>query len=88
MSRPWLLRPYQPVRSDYLQIDYVKGNWLFSFEANPLSETVQFGTVNPVAMTQQIFVDEQPQYYAFANDTARLTGAEVFAAHAANQNDE
>lgn len=28
---------------------------------------------------EQIFVDEQPAYYAFANDTKKLTGAEVFA---------
>ncbi|MEZ5628415.1 MAG: GFA family protein [Rhodocyclaceae bacterium] len=31
---------------------------------------------------QQIFVDEQPAYYRFANDTRNLTGAEVFALYA------
>lgn len=28
---------------------------------------------------QQIFIDEQPAFYAFANATTQLTGAEVFA---------
>lgn len=27
----------------------------------------------------QIFIDEKPDYYAFANQTANMTGAEVFA---------
>ena len=30
--------------------------------------------------TTEIFIDEQPDYYAFANDTKKMTGAEVFAA--------
>ena len=29
--------------------------------------------------THQIFIDEKPDYYAFANETQNLTGAEVFA---------
>ncbi len=31
---------------------------------------------------EQIFIDEKPNYYAFANDTHNLTGAEVFAKYA------
>lgn len=31
----------------------------------------------------QIFIDEKPAHYAFANDTATMTGAEVFAAFGA-----
>lgn len=31
------------------------------------------------ALTSEIFVDEQPDNYAFANDTRRLTGPEVIA---------
>ncbi|KAA3650097.1 MAG: GFA family protein [Proteobacteria bacterium] len=31
---------------------------------------------------EQIFVDEQPAYYRFANPTRNLTGAEVFALYA------
>ena len=30
----------------------------------------------------QVFVDEKPSYYSFANDTKDMTGAEVFAKYA------
>jgi hypothetical protein len=30
-------------------------------------------------MDHQIFIDEKPQYYCFANETKNMTGAEVFA---------
>ena len=32
--------------------------------------------------TTQIFIDEKPEYYDFANQTKTMTGAEVFAAFA------
>lgn len=32
-----------------------------------------------LTLTSQIFIDEKPDYYDFANDTEKLTGAEVFA---------
>jgi hypothetical protein len=31
---------------------------------------------------RQIFIDEKPEYYCFANKTHNMTGAEVFAMHA------
>jgi hypothetical protein len=34
------------------------------------------------AFTSQIFIDEKPAYYDFANQTHNMTGAEVFAAFA------
>ena len=34
------------------------------------------------AFTTQIFIDEKPAYYDFANKTHNMTGAEVFAAFA------
>ena len=34
------------------------------------------------AFTHQVFVDEKPAYYDFANKTHDMTGAEVFAAFA------
>jgi hypothetical protein len=34
------------------------------------------------ALTSQIFIDEKPAYYDFANATTNMTGAEVFAAFA------
>jgi hypothetical protein len=37
------------------------------------------------ALTSQIFVDEKPAYYDFANKTKTMTGAEVFAAFGAGQ---
>lgn len=33
--------------------------------------------------SKQIFIDQKPTYYAFANATEKLTGEEVFAAYAA-----
>lgn len=30
-------------------------------------------------LDHQIFIDEKPEYYAFANETKNMTGAEVFA---------
>jgi hypothetical protein len=34
------------------------------------------------ALTSQIFIDEKPAYYDFANKTHNMTGAQVFAAFA------
>jgi hypothetical protein len=36
-------------------------------------------------LTSQIFIDEKPAYYDFANRTHNMTGAEVFAAFSASQ---
>ena len=35
-----------------------------------------------LALTSQIFIDEKPAFYDFANDTKTMTGAEVFAMYA------
>jgi len=32
-----------------------------------------------VRFTSQVFIDEKPAYYAFANETKNMTGAEIFA---------
>jgi hypothetical protein len=37
------------------------------------------------AFASQIFIDEKPDYYGFANTTKTMTGPEVFAAFAASQ---
>jgi hypothetical protein len=37
------------------------------------------------ALTTQVFIDEKPAYYEFANKTHNMTGAEVFAAFAPPQ---
>jgi hypothetical protein len=39
-----------------------------------------FDDVNDLAFTSQIFIDEKPGYYDFANTTHNMSGAEVFAA--------
>jgi len=31
---------------------------------------------------EQVFIDERPSYYCFANETRNMTGAEVFAKYA------
>lgn len=41
-----------------------------------------FGDVPAFEMVEQIFVDERPAYYCFANQTKEMTGAEVFAMYA------
>jgi hypothetical protein len=38
-----------------------------------------------LALTSEIFIDKKPAYYAFANDTKKLTGAEVMAAFMAGK---
>jgi hypothetical protein len=52
--------------------------------------SVQVGAVEldeTARLTVQIFTDEKPAYYAFANDTKMMTGAEVFAEFAGGQED-
>ena len=39
-----------------------------------------FDTVADLKFDHQIFTDEKPDWYDFANDTHNMTGAEVFAA--------
>lgn len=41
-----------------------------------------FDNQDSLAFTNQIFIDEKPSFYDFANDTKNLTGAEVFAMYA------
>lgn len=38
-----------------------------------------FDNSNGLIFDHQIFIDEKPDYYAFANETQNMTGAEVFA---------
>jgi hypothetical protein len=44
-----------------------------------------FDDVSGFTFTDEIFIDEKPAIYAFANATHKQTGAEVFAAFAAQQ---
>jgi hypothetical protein len=38
-----------------------------------------FESIEPFILDQQIFIEEKPEYYCFANETENITGAEVFA---------
>lgn len=38
-----------------------------------------------LVMDHQIFIDEKPGYYCFANETSNMTGAEVFALYSDSQ---
>jgi hypothetical protein len=42
-----------------------------------------FNDEQPWILDQQIFIDEKPPFYSFANETKNLTGAEVFAQYSA-----
>ena len=43
-----------------------------------------FDNLEDAEFTTQIFIDEKPRYYDFANQTKMMTGEEVFAAFAAS----
>ncbi len=51
----------------------------YSFSAGALDQQSE------LRLTAQIYIDEKPAYYDFANETSRLTGAEVVAAFEAGQ---
>ena len=44
-----------------------------------------FGDMPDAVLTSQIFIDQKPSYYRFANETTELTAAEVFAKYAARE---
>lgn len=44
-----------------------------------IMQTGSFDNADDFVFEQQIFFDEKPPYYEFANQTVNLTGAEVFA---------
>ena len=41
-----------------------------------------FDASEGLVFDQQVFIDEKPAYYDFANKTENMTGAELFAKHA------
>ncbi|PHR91129.1 MAG: aldehyde-activating protein [Robiginitomaculum sp.] len=38
-----------------------------------------FDALGPISFTTEVFIDEKPTHYEFANKTTQMTGAEVFA---------
>ncbi len=61
---------------------HLSGSDTYSFSAGALDD--QSG----LRFTMEIFVDEKPAFYEFANDTLRLTGAEAMAALAGGAKSE
>jgi hypothetical protein len=59
----------------------LRGQDHYAFSAGALDDDAA------LTLTRQIFIEEKPGYYDFANDTAKLTGEEVFAAFNANKSD-
>ena len=43
-----------------------------------------FDNSEGLVFDHQIFIDEKPEYYSFANETKNMTGEEVFAMFAAS----
>jgi hypothetical protein len=52
---------------------YLKPADQYHFSVGVLESDLQ------VKLSHQIFIDEKPDYYSFANETQNMTGAEVFA---------
>lgn len=44
--------------------------------------------VGPLMLAREIFIEEKPDYYAFNNDTHKMTSAEVFAMFAQDNKDD
>jgi len=40
-----------------------------------------------LTFTDQVFIDEKPEFYSFANETKNMTGAELFALYAPKDGD-
>ncbi len=54
----------------------LKDNGQYSLSAGILDDT------EDLVFDSQIFIDEKPSFYDFANETTNMTGAEVFAKYA------
>jgi hypothetical protein len=72
-SSEWAERAFCKVCGSSLYYHLI-GTDHYSFSASTLEDE------RGLVLTSQIFIDEKPDYYDFANDTPKLTGAEVFAA--------
>jgi hypothetical protein len=80
-SSEWAERGFCKVCGSSLYY-HLSGTDHYSFSAGALDD--QSG----LRLVAQIFIDEKPDYYALANDTPKLTGAEAFAAFQAKSTSE
>ncbi|MBV7257883.1 GFA family protein [Pacificimonas sp. WHA3] len=69
-SSDWAERAFCKACGSNLYYRYVPGDH-YSFQAGLFSDA------DALSMSEQIFIDEKPDYYSFADDTPKLTGAEV-----------
>jgi hypothetical protein len=72
-SSDWAERAFCKICGSSLYYHLI-GTDHYSFSAGALDDETG------LTLTQQIFIDEKPDYYDLANETPKLTGAEVFAA--------
>ncbi len=71
-SSEWAERGFCKQCGTHLFYHYLQsGNYFIPAGLLALNENVK--------MTSQIFIDEKPHYYDFANQTTKMTGAEVIA---------
>lgn len=74
-STPWAERGFCSVCGTHLFIRVKQsGRYIVPAGLFPAEAQLRFD--------HQIFIDKKPGYYAFADETKNLTGAEVFAEHA------
>lgn len=72
-SSEWAERAFCKVCGSPLYY-HLLGSGFYALSAGTLDDQSR------LTLSQQIFIDEKPPYYDFANDTPRLTGAEFIAA--------
>jgi len=61
------------------------GTHLYYYLKQQKQFIISLGTIKdpgPLKFVDEVFVDEQPDYYCFANETKKLTGPEIFAMYA------
>jgi hypothetical protein len=72
-SSDWAERAFCKTCGSHLYY-HLKGHDHYALSAGLFQQTPE------VSLSQQIFIDEKPDYYDLSNDTPKLTGAEAFAA--------
>ena len=75
---------------DWAELGFCKtcGSHLFYRSLDNGEYIMQTGTFDPdhsFQFSSQIFIDEKPDYYSFANETTNLTGEEVIAMYTAKE---
>lgn len=80
-SSEWAQRQFCKKCGTVLFYKLINHNY-FSVSVEAFDESEKF------TLTTEIFIDEKPASYEFANDTKKMTGEEVFAAFQENSTSE